>query len=374
MSTQIPQQITGSGTSVPAQPEPRIHCPKCKTKNPTNAERCQQCGKNLLPGQGAGLRLFFLFFFLILAGVCAYLMYWNFIRQGAPNPESFWLNPISLSVGILVSVILAFVLALRRIPTYKRYEMRSSRHLNIDINQSIADLTSALELAPDNVQHSLLKQRRSRYEKIGDSTNADRDRLALALDPDAWKSEGDFLSVFGGFEGGAFSWSMRRAAIDTLLTSGVAVALGYCPACEAVVELNKDKRCPVHPKIKGRDEELVIPADVAAGKLAVLAKLEHKKAPLAKEITRLLEAKEAVALGYCPRCQGVMQLDAQRRCPHHPNEKIKGVAYELPGNFEARKRQMLRERHWKKVNNTRYTVVLVLILALLVMTYFVFLK
>ena len=70
----------------------------------------------------------------------------------------------------------------------------------------------------------------------------------------------------------------------------------------------------------------------------------------------------------------MIQLDVQRRCPLHPNEKIKGVAYELPGNFEARKRQLLRERHWKKVNNTRYTVVLVLILALLVMVYFVFLK
>jgi predicted nucleic acid-binding Zn ribbon protein len=374
MSSQIPQQITESGTSVLVQPEPHIHCPKCKAKNPTNVELCQKCGKNLLPGQGAGLRLFFLFFFLILAGVCAYLMYWNFFREGAPNPESFWLNPISLSVGILVSLVLAFTLALRRIPLYKRYEMRSSRHLYLDINQSIADLTSALELAPDNMQHSLLKQRRSLYEKIGDSTNADRDRLALALDPDAWKSEGDFLSVFGGFQGDAFSWSMRRGAIETLLLSGVAVALGYCPTCKAVVELNKDKKCPVHPKIKGRDEKLVIPADVAAGKLAVLAKLERKEAHLVKEITRLLDAKEAVALAYCPRCQGVMQLDTLRRCPHHPNEKLKGVAYELPDYFEARKRQMLRERHWKKVNNTRNMVLLVSILALLIITYYLILK
>ena len=301
MSMPIPQQITGNVASLPAQPEPRIHCPKCKTKNPTNAVRCQQCGKNLLPGQGAGLRMLFLLFFLILAGVCAYLMYWNFIREGAPNPESFWLNPVSLGMGILVSLILAFVLALRKIPPYKRYEMRSSRHLNLDINQSIADLTSSLELAPDNVKHSLLRQRRSLYQKIGDSTNTDRDRLALALDPNVWKDEGDFLSVFGGMDGGAFSWSMRRAAIDTLLSSSAVVALGYCPACKEVVELNKDKKCPVHPKIKIRDEELVIPADVAAGKLAVLAKLEHKEAHLAKEITRLLEAKEAMALAYCPR-------------------------------------------------------------------------
>jgi len=373
MRTQIPQKGTRKSVSVPTQPEPRIHCPRCKTKNPTDAERCQQCGKNLLPGHGAGLRLFFLFFFLALAGVCGYLMYWNFIRQGAPNPESFWLNPVSLSVGILLSLILALVLALRRIPTYKRYEMRSFRHLNLDIHQSIADLTSALELAPDNLHHALLKQRRSLYEKIGDSTNADRDRLALALHPEAWKSEGDFLSVFG-MEGEAFSWSMRRAAIGTMLASGVAVAVGYCQECKAVVELNKDKRCPLHPKIKGRDEELVIPADVAAGKLAVLAKLEHKQAHLAKEITRLLEAKEALALAFCPRCAGVMQLDAQRRCPHHPDVRMKGVAYVLPGNVEARKRQMLQARHWKKVNKTRNTVVLVVALVALVIVYFAVLR
>jgi RNA polymerase subunit RPABC4/transcription elongation factor Spt4 len=182
------------------------------------------------------------------------------------------------------------------------------------------------------------------------------------------------LTVFGGLEGDAFSWSMRRAAIGTMLSSGIAVAVGYCRACKAVVELNKDKRCPVHPKVKGRDEELVIPEDVEAGKLAVLAKLEHKEAHLAQEITKLLDAKEAVALAYCPRCAGVMELDAQQRCPHHPNGKLKGVAYDLPGNFEAHKRQILRERHWKKVNNTRNTVVLVLTLALLVMAYFVFLK
>jgi hypothetical protein len=69
-----------------------------------------------------------------------------------------------------------------------------------------------------------------------------------------------------------------------------------------------------------------------------------------------------------------MQLDTLRRCPHHPNEKLKGVAYELPDYFEARKRQMLRERHWKKVNNTRNMVLLVSILALLIITYYLILK
>lgn len=376
MSTQIPQQFTQSTPSLPEQLAASIHCPKCKTKNPTNAESCLQCGKNLLPDQGAGLRLFFFFFFLFLAGVFVTLMYSNFIREGAPNPESFWINPVSLSVGILVALILAFYMALRRIPIYKRYEKRSFRHQNLDIHQSIADLTSALVLAPDHAKHALLKQRRLLYEKIGDVLNANRDRLALAQSPDAWKSEGDFLSVFGGMQGDAFSWSMRRAAIDSLLTSGMAVAIGYCQECRTVVELDKNKRCPLHPKIKGSYEELVIPEDAAAGRLAVLAKVEHNHAHLAQEITRLLEADQAVALGYCPGCADVVRLDARRRCPNHPDQKIKQVVYDLPDQFEARRLQMLIEGNRKKRKSMSNTLALVMALVALITTivYFVFLR
>lgn len=357
-----------------AEVEARIHCPKCKSTNPTNAERCEHCGQPLLPGRGVGLRIFFFFFFLGLAGVFADLMYWNFIREGAPNPESFWLNPVSLGVGILLSLILAPVLAFRSVPLYKRYERRSFRHLNLNLRQSIADLSSALELAPDGDRSDLLKQRRRLYEKIGDTVNADRDRLTLALDPNAWKKEGDFLTVFAGMQGDAFSWSMRRSAIDNLVTTGVAVAVGYCPECKAVVQLNKDKKCAVHPKAAIREEELVIPEDVTAGKLTVLSKLAHKIPALAQELGRMLEANEAVALAYCPRCQGIMQLDANLRCPHHPDVRLKGVEYSLPENAAAHRRWMVREQQTKKFVRTRYVVVLGLVLLLLVVTYFTLVK
>jgi hypothetical protein len=374
MSAKNESASPANDATAPDQGEARIHCPKCKAANPTSLERCEQCGQSLLPGQSAGLGLFFLFFFLVLAGVFASLMYWNFIREGAPNPESFWLNPVSLGVGILLSLILAFVLPSRRTPMYKRYENRSHQHLGLNLRQSIADLSSALELAPDKARSDLLKQRRRLYEKIGDRVNADRDRLTLALDPDAWKSEGDFLTVFGGMQGDAFSWSMRRAAIDNLVSSGVAVAVGYCKQCNKVVELNKEKKCPVHPVIKGREVELVIPADVAAGKLVVLSKLMRKVPALALEINRLLEANEAVALAYCPRCQGIMQLDSLQRCPHHPNVRLKGIAYSLPDNVEAQKRQMMRELRLKKSIGNRYLVALVITLLALAAVYFLVVK
>lgn len=356
------------------QKEPLIHCPKCKTTNPTNADRCKQCGQVLLPGQGVGSRVFFFFFFMALSIVFAYLMYINFIRENAPNPDSFWLNPVSLSVGIMLSLILAFVLSLRKTPKYQQYEKRSVRHLNLNLHQSIADLTSALELAPDSARPGLLKQRRRLYEKIGDSVNADRDRLTLALDPDAWKSEGDFLSVFGDFEGSAFSWSMRRGAIDNLVSSGVAIAVGFCPECNAVVVLNKDKKCPIHPKTEGREQELVIPADIAVGKLKVLTKMIKKVPSLAKELNKLLESNEVVALAFCPQCQGIMELDPQLHCPHHPTARLKGVWFSLPYDLEAQKRQMMHTVHVKKSIGTRYSVAFAIILIALAVVYFAIIK
>lgn len=356
------------------QKEPLIHCPKCKATNPTNADRCKLCGQVLLVGQGIGIRVFFFFFFLILAIVFVYLMYINFIRENAPNPDSFWINPVSLSVGILLSLILAFVLPFRKTPAYKLYEKRSVRHLNFNILQSIADLTSALELAPNNARLDLLKKRRHLFEKVGDTINADRDRLALALDPDAWKSEGNFLSVFGGMEGSAFSWSMRRAAIDNLVLSGFAIAVGFCPECKTVVELNKEKKCPIHPKIKGRDQELVIPADITAGKLKVMTKMAIKEPLLAKELFLLLESNMAIALAYCPQCKVIMQLDAQLHCPNHPGSRLKNVEYCLPLEMDSLKRQMDREHQAKKALGSRYLVALVVILLLLVVTYFVLLN
>jgi hypothetical protein len=361
-------------SNVSTQKEPLIHCPKCKTTNPTDADRCKQCGQNLLPGQGIGIRVFFFFFFMVLAIVFGYLMYINFIRENAPNPDSFWINPVSLSVGILLSLILAFVLSLRKIPIYKRYEKRSVRHLNLNLMQSIADLTSALETSPDNARRNLLKQRRRLYEKIGDSVNADRDRLTLALDPDAWKSEGDFLSVFGDFEGSAFSWSMRRAAIDNLVSSGIAIAVGFCLECNAVVVLNKDKKCPIHPKTRGREQELVIPADIAVGKLKVITKLAKKVPSQAIELRNLLESNKAVALAYCPQCQGIMELDPQLHCPHHPTARLKDVYFSLAYNLEAQKRQMMHKHHENKSISTRYIIAFAIILITLVIVYFALIK
>lgn len=356
------------------QLEPLIHCPRCKTTNPTDADRCKQCGQVLLPGQAIGIRVFFFFFFMGLVFIFAYLMYMNFIRENAPNPDSFWLNPVSLGVGILLSLILGFVLPFRRIPVYKQYEKRSVRHLNLNLKQSISDMTSALQLAPDNARLGLLKQRRSLYEKIGDTVNADRDRLTLALDPDAWKTEGDFISVFSDMDGSAFSWSMRKAAIDNLVSTGVAIAVGYCPECKAVVVLNKDKKCPIHPNTEGREQELVIPADIAAGKLKVTTRIAKKVPLMAQELNRLLVSHEAIALAYCPQCQGIMQLDPQLHCPHHPAARLKDVEFCLPSDMEAQKRQMMYTYHTSKAIGTRYIIVFAISLIALVIVYFVLIK
>ncbi|PKN98171.1 MAG: hypothetical protein CVU42_13085 [Chloroflexi bacterium HGW-Chloroflexi-4] len=372
MSVQNKPQNPNTANNPLNQNEARIRCPKCSTINLSTADRCIHCRVNLLPGQGMGVRLFFLFFFLVLAALFVFLLYDNFIRKGAPNPESFWLNPVSLSVGTLLSLILSIVISTRKIPEYIKYKNRSLQQMNFNIMQSIADLSVALELAPNNARIELLKKRRSLYEKIGDSLNADRDRLTLALDPDAWKSEGDFLSVFGEMDGSVFSWSMRRAAIENLVSNGIAIAVGYCTECKAVIELNRDKKCTVHPQIKGREVEIVIPADFKAGRLKVISKLYHKEPLLKKELIKLLESKEVVALAFCPKCQDIMQLNAQLQCPLHPGSNNKDLVFCMPESTNFTIRQMKREYKSKKGLGLRYVVVFLIILIGLVTLFFVY--
>lgn len=111
------------------------------------------------------------------------------------------------------------------------------------------------------------------------------------------------------------------------------------PKCNLVVELDKEKRCLQHRKVKGQEVEYVIPADILAGKLAVMQKLEGKKPRVADQITELLTADKASAIGYCMRCTGVVELDPQRRCRLHPRAQVKKVQYAVPLDLdEARKR------------------------------------
>jgi ribosomal protein L40E len=360
--------------TAPAREIPQITCARCKTKNPTGADRCQQCNANLLPGVGAGRRVLILLVFLGLAAWLAYQMYDKFIRAGAPNPESFWLNPISLGVGILFSIIAAFVLAFRRTPMYARYENRALRHRNIDPWQSIEDYTRAIELAYEDARPRLIKQRAICFENLGQTQDAARDRLTLAVSPKAWKEEAEFLGLFIDMNSDVFVKGMRDAQIAEILKSGMGIAVGYCPECKTAVDLNTEQACLKHPKIKGRNVQYVIPIDRLAGRLTVLQTQEALQRKLLPELSQLLEEEQAVAIGTCPKCKDIIELTAQRQCPRHPKARISGIEYLLPQRMDARQRELRRDRYWKNSLSRRRLMVFTSMAILLVLTYFLILR
>ncbi|MHB1482230.1 MAG: hypothetical protein ACYCXH_07935, partial [Bellilinea sp.] len=143
-------------------------------------------------------------------------------------------------------------------------------------------------------------------------------------------------------------------------------AVGYCPKCNLVVELDKEKRCLQHPKIKGQEVEYIIPADLLAGKLAVMQKMEAKKPQVAGQITELLSSGKASAIGYCTRCTGVVELDPQRRCIIHPKARVKNVQYAVPRDLDSARKRIFKSNKQGRLGRSR---TIVFILAFLMIIY-----
>jgi phage FluMu protein Com len=233
----------------------------------------------------------------------------------------------------------------------------------VDINpsQALSDLNQAIELAPEKEQAGLLKQRANLYDKLGMTEDAARDHLALATSPDAYKEEGQWVSAFTGADADIHTRVRRSGQITSLLSSGSARAVGYCPRCKIVVELDANQHCRVHPKTKGAEIQYVIPADVLMGKLIVLQKLESKHFQLSAQLTELLNSGQAKAVGYCPRCKVVKELDSKRCCTIHPRVKGQRVKYVIPNDVEAAKKTILRGRREETFIGRRRTFVAVII-------------
>lgn len=330
----------------PVRGEARIHCLKCKAENPSNAMRCQRCDAKLLPGESAGARFTTFFSGIIAAGFFGYLLYRFYIQNPGSAPDipilETLLNPVVLGLATVIAFITAIVVPLRRTPEYVRYIDRAKRHIQLNPWQALADVESAMEIAPDKEQGNLLKQRAQLYEMVGFVVDAARDRLALATSQDAFKGEADAVKMFTGADSGTYAASRRSSQIKAILYSGKALAIGYCPKCNKVDVLDKDEHCPTHPKTKVREVEYVIPDDVLAGKLAVMQKVEAGKPNIAEQLTELLATGRASALGYCLRCRAVVELDSQRRCTLHPRARIKNVQYTVPENLAAARKNILK--------------------------------
>jgi len=359
--------------SVPKQPagEARIYCAKCKSENPPTAVHCQNCNANLLPGEGVIERIVFFFGFLFFAALCGYLLYHFYVQDPGSAPDVPFLNPIVLGILTFIFLLMAIVYPLRKTPLYTRYADRANRHLNLNPWQSLNDLNSAMDIAPEK-QHELLKKRAKLHEKLGLAEDAARDQLALVTSPKAYKEAGDWVAGFTGVDADTFSKNMRSGQIKTLLSSGKAVAVGYCPKCRSVVQLNKEQRCPVHPKKKGKEVEVVIPVDLLVGKLAVLQKMERGKPQLTAEIETLLNSGQVEALGYCKRCHCVVNLDPGRHCRIHPKISGQDIKYVLPGREKDAKRSIMQVHRYDQAIAMKRIVFIVAFFALVLAAFIIF--
>ncbi|OGN91427.1 MAG: hypothetical protein A2Y88_05560 [Chloroflexi bacterium RBG_13_48_10] len=349
-------------TSIPTQAAPKIHCPKCKSENPPNTDRCRNCDAKLLPAEGVGQRLAYFIAGILGAFVLGFLFYLFYIQNPGSAPDIAICDPIPLGLGALVVFFTGFIQALRKTPVYTKYENRAKRHISLNPWQALSDLNQAMEIAPAKEQGGLLKQRANIYEKIGLTEEAARDHLVLATSPDAFKGEGEWVAAFTGADSDTYTSSRRSDQITNLLRSGSARAVGYCSRCKKVVELDANQRCQTHPRTKGNEIQYVIPADLLVGKLTVLQKMESAHSQLSQQLTELLDTGQAKAVGYCPRCKAAVELGSKRRCTIHPRVKGRRIQYVLPNNIEAGKKLVLRgKREDKPVGRVRIIIVITLI-------------
>ncbi len=353
-----PSQVSATenaevNTPPPVRGVPRIHCHRCKAENPSSVERCQQCDAKLLPAEGVRARLTTFFSALIAAGFLGYLLYYFYIQNPGSAPDIPFLNPVVLGIATFLALITALTAPLRRTPEYVKYLNRANRHILLNPWQSLDDLDHAMYVAPEKEQGKLLKQRAKLYEKVGFAEDAARDFLVLATSPNAVKGEADFIHMFTGIDSDAYQVGRRSGQIATILEFGKAKAVGYCSQCNLVVGLDKEQRCLIHPKTKGREVEVVIPADLLAGKLAVMQKVEAGKPRVAEQLSALLTSGKASALGYCRSCRAVVELDPQRRCTIHPRNRIKNIQYAVPRDLASARRRIFKTKQLRQAGRNQ---------------------
>lgn len=239
-----------------------IQCLKCQSENTTDRNKCQECGADLLPGEGISDRLGNLFagiFAGILSGIGAYLL----IKSDVELPDCLLISPQACLFATIAAPIAGIVSAVRKTPLYKRYATRARRHVELDPEQAIADFSHALEIAPEKEQAGLLKERAALYEKLGMEEEATRDELDYTSAEGAY-SGGRGVARFFGADDDVYAADMGEEDRKKMVSAGRVKALGYCSKCGSVVELNPNLRCPDHKSPKPKAVTFVLPDEVEA--------------------------------------------------------------------------------------------------------------
>lgn len=238
-----------------------VHCEKCKSLNPPDKQRCQNCGKSLLPGTGALVRIIVLIFSFGIAALGVFI-----ISRMINNPDYKGLgcaltSPIFWGIVVVVMPISGLVFALKPTPLFEKYLERGKRHVNLDKDQALADFSKALELAPEKERAPILKERAKLLESMGQLEQATRDKIATLESSNAYSGAEGFAALTG-LDRDSVVKGMRESDQKALLEANSAVALGYCVKCKAAVQLDVKSHCTLHPHGRITNIHLAVPADV----------------------------------------------------------------------------------------------------------------
>jgi hypothetical protein len=192
-----------------------IHCEKCKQRNPGDAQKCSQCGANLLPGISFKARVGIALICIIGGPLLALILRALFHTGEAPSGlldlvEGMF---VLLSIYALAPIVVLFGIywLLRITPKMERYQQRGKRHMTLDPRQAIADFSAVVDLYSKKHKETInlsiretwimrgdmykeigmLSEARNDYNRALDLINKEIDR-AVNRDPEAlkvWKSE-----------------------------------------------------------------------------------------------------------------------------------------------------------------------------------------
>jgi hypothetical protein len=225
----------------------QITCPKCKSLNPGDQVRCHSCNADLLPGESIAMHIGYFVAGLAFAVFAAWLL--KSVVEGEIPYDLVCLKPGFLVVGGGAALLGGIYKLFSPTPRYQRYADRAARHMDKNLLQALADIDTALSLAPKGERPGLLKKREEIHTRLGATQDVLRDQLELALDPETHRTGANVMSMLN-MDGDVFADASSKQDRQTLIASGNVKAFGYCKHCNAAVELNGNLKCPQHGGVK----------------------------------------------------------------------------------------------------------------------------
>lgn len=302
-----------------------IHCHKCKTVNPPNAEKCSKCGKDLLPGSSFGERVTGFGCMIVLAAISIPAMYFcsqSAIAIGEGTGRSIAL----LILGPIMAVfflIIALVIAFRKVALFERYQNRAERHIKLDSQQAIQDFSQAFANLPQKTSDlgfQLKNKQAEVFTQLGMINEAQADyQQALAIIEDLYQAKPQKEKL---------KYMEERANLLEKLgrqEESDREGLNYTYLAEKALPEKK----------------------IAMGAMEGIEKanIDSKRKDIYEKRKAILDRGLFITVGYCRKCKTAVQLDYTLQCTVNPkHDKIDSIRFVLAGEVEKAKQEISIKR------------------------------